>query len=181
MPDRVAQYRPPRTASRPASSETVPPATCGQLPIAKDVGDLKRGSGLGDVERLAAEQRLQPVSDAEWQPSDRRDDLEPLVLHVGLQCPGHYDWGRRLAGGHHGRTHSHANRAEKSFHRVSAVLWHDVQPRRARAGYHPAGGTRSTAACGQQHSPVSWPAPSSTSLRACLALSRAARRRRRSN
>jgi hypothetical protein len=33
-----------------------------QLRIDDIVGDLKRGSGLSDIECLAAEQRLQPVS-----------------------------------------------------------------------------------------------------------------------
>jgi hypothetical protein len=53
-----------------------------QLRIEHHVGDLKLGSGLGDVERLAAEQRLEFVSDTEWQPSDGRDDPEPFVLQV---------------------------------------------------------------------------------------------------
>ena len=74
-----------------------------QLRIDDHVGDLKLGSGLGDVECLAAEQRLQPVADAERQSSDGRDDPEPLVLHVGPQRPGQCYGGRRLAAGNHGR------------------------------------------------------------------------------
>ena len=36
-----------------------------QLRIDDHVGDPRLGFGLGEVERLAAEQRLQPVADAE--------------------------------------------------------------------------------------------------------------------
>ena len=59
-----------------------------QLRIADHVGDLKLGSGLGDVEIRAGEQLLQPVADTERQSSDRRDNLEPIVLHVGPQRLG---------------------------------------------------------------------------------------------
>src|SRR5687768_12918232 len=41
---------------------------------------LKPGSGLGDVECLTAEQRLQRVADTEGQSSDGCDNPEPRVL-----------------------------------------------------------------------------------------------------
>ena len=85
-----------------------------QLWIAGHVGDPILGSGLSDVECLAAEQRLQHVSDAKWQPSDGRDDPEPLVLHVGPQPDGQFYGGRGLAAGNHDRPKARAKRAEKS-------------------------------------------------------------------
>jgi hypothetical protein len=84
-----------------------------QLGIDDHIGHLKLGSGLGDVECLAAEQPLQPVADAERQSSDGRDNPEPLVLHVGPQGPGHRPGVRRLAPGSHGRPEAHTDRAEK--------------------------------------------------------------------
>jgi hypothetical protein len=53
-----------------------------QAPVLDHVGRLELGSGLCDVECLGAEQLLQRVADAERESSDRRDDLEPIVLHV---------------------------------------------------------------------------------------------------
>jgi hypothetical protein len=84
-----------------------------QLRIDDHVGDLELGSGLRDVQGLAAEQRLQPIADAERQSSDGRDNLEPLVIQVSPQRPGHCYVGCRLVAGNQDRPEAHANRAEQ--------------------------------------------------------------------
>jgi hypothetical protein len=79
----VLAYDVSRASRRQPSDRQLRPAGHGR--------DLKLGSGLRDVECLAAEQRLQPVADTERQSSDGRDSIQPLVLQVGPQrlgqCP----------------------------------------------------------------------------------------------
>jgi hypothetical protein len=67
------------------------------------VGPLKPDARIGDValniELMAAEKRLQRVSNAEWQPSDGRDDVETVELQV-FSKPGRKGNGRGMTAGH---------------------------------------------------------------------------------
>jgi hypothetical protein len=85
-----------------------------QLRVGARGAALELGSGLGDVERLTAEERLQPVAHAEWKTSDRSDNLEPLVPHVVAQRPGQGCGRGGLARRGHGRPGAQADRAEQA-------------------------------------------------------------------
>lgn len=89
-----------------------------------DVGALKLCSRLSDVElQLVAKQRLQFVSNAEWQPPDGSDDAETFLFQVGPKCSRQFSGSRDLSAGHR-RPEAHANRAEKEVKHATGRL-HD--------------------------------------------------------